>query len=603
MAGFATGDSKVDTLLQQWFDWDKNEATRKEIKALAEKNDVKELGKRLGNRMEFGTAGLRAKMGAGYSMMNDLTIVQTAQGLIQYVLKANPKVKEKGIVVGFDGRYNSDKWAKISAAVCIANGIPVYLFSKVCPTPYVPFCIRHYGAACGVMVTASHNPKQDNGYKVYWENGAQIISPVDKGISKSIQDNLKPLESSWDISVVEGHPLCKDPYKDALKYYNAALDPVCYHREDNAKSSLRVVYTAMHGVGYPYVQAAFKAFSLQQPVPVEEQVEPDPEFPTVVYPNPEEGKGALSLSIKKADAVGSPVIIANDPDADRLALAEKLPSGEWKIFTGNELGALLGYWCWTSFRQQNPDVPGSDVYMLASTVSSKILQAIGTMEGFKFEETLTGFKWMGNRTADLIKEGKTVLFAFEEAIGYMCGTSVLDKDGVSAAAMITEFASQLYARNLTLEKQLEDIYTKYGYHLSSNSYFICHEPAVIARMFDELRNKGGEGKYPKTCGPYKISQVRDLTAGYDSSQPDKKPLLPVSKSSQMITFQFENGCVATLRTSGTEPKIKYYTEHCPDPSKGLDRAGAEQELEDIVHNIKKHFFQPEKFGLISRPDA
>ncbi|KAL8562217.1 hypothetical protein ACOMHN_005202 [Nucella lapillus] len=598
-----TGNSKVDSLVQQWLQWDKNEATQNEIRELVEEKDVKELEKRLGSRMEFGTAGLRARMGAGYSMMNDLTIVQTAQGLVQYILKASPKVKEKGVVLGFDGRHNSHKWAKISATVCVSNGIPVYLFSRVCPTPYVPFSINHYGAACGVMVTASHNPKQDNGYKVYWENGAQIVSPIDKGICKSIMDNLVPVESSWDFSVIEGHPLCTDPYEEILGGYNAALKALCYHREANSCSKLRVVYTAMHGVGYPYVKAAFKTFSLPDPIAVEQQVEPDAEFPTVVSPNPEEGKGALSLSMQKADSVNAPVIIANDPDADRLAVAEKLPSGEWKIFTGNELGALLGFWIWKSFREQNPDVPGSDVYMLASTVSSKILQTMASMEGFKFEETLTGFKWMGNKASDLQKDSKTVLFAFEDAIGFMCGTNVLDKDGVSAAAIMVEFASHLYAKDMTLMKQLDAIYTTYGYHLNSNSYFICHEPAVFARMFEELRNKGGKGKYPKTCGPYKISGVRDLTVGYDSSQPDHKPLLPVSKSSEMITFVFENGCVATLRTSGTEPKIKYYTEHRPDPSKGLDRAGAEQELEDIVQNIKKHFFQPEKFGLIARPDA
>ncbi|KAK7097300.1 hypothetical protein V1264_004302 [Littorina saxatilis] len=568
MAGIGTGDSELDALVQQWLEWDKNDFTRQEIMSLAQAKKSQELEKRLETRMEFGTAGLRARMGAGNSMMNDMTIVQTAQGLVQYVLKANPAVKQKGIVFGYDGRHRSDKWAKISATVCINNGIPVYLFTRTCPTPYVAFSIRHFGAACGVMVTASHNPKEDNGYKVYWENGAQIVSPIDKGIAQSILDNLEPQRASWDTSVVVNSQLCKDPYDEAHKAYLAAVTSLCYHRDTNNSSKLRVVYTAMHGVGYPYVLESFRAFNLNMPIPVKEQIEPDPEFPTVTYPNPEEGKGALKLAIKKANDTGCPIIVANDPDADRLAVAEKLPSGEWKIFSGNELGALLGNWMWVSYRKQNPTVPGGDIYMIASTVSSKILNTMASYEGFKFEETLTGFKWMANKADELQKQGKTVLFAFEEAIGFMCGTNVLDKDGVSAAAIITEYASQLYARNSTLEKELETIYGRYGYHLSSNSYFICHDSATIARMFEELRNMGGRGKYPEFCGPYKISSVRDLTTGYDSSQPDKKPLLPVSKSSQMITFTFENGCVATLRTSGTEPKIKYYTEHRPDPSKG-----------------------------------
>lgn len=597
--------ASLQSIVDQWLQWDKNEKTRQEIANLADdlEKNAAELEKRLAHRMEFGTAGLRARMGAGNSMMNDLTIVQTAQGLVKYVLKAKPDVQKKGIVFGYDGRYNSEKWAKISTAVCVSEGIPVYLFSQMCPTPYIPFSIVHFGATCGVMVTASHNPKDDNGYKVYWENGAQIVSPIDKGIAKSIEENLEPLESSWDIAAIESSPLCKDPYAEALKEYNKTLSSLCLHRDTNGSSSLKIVYTAMHGVGYPYILESFKTFGLPEPIPVDEQITPDPEFPTVKYPNPEEGKGALSLAMKKADTVGSPVIIANDPDADRLAVAEKLPNGEWKIFSGNEIGALLGDWMWTCFLKKNTGIPNSDVYMLASTVSSKILQTMATLEGFRFEETLTGFKWMGNMTDQLLKDGKTVLFAFEEAIGFMCGTNVLDKDGVSTAVVMAEFASQLYAQNSTLEKQLEAIFAKYGYHLSSNSYFICHDPPTIKRMFEELRNMGGQGKYPEACGPYKIQSVRDLTAGYDSSKPDKKPVLPVSKSSQMITFTFENGCVATLRTSGTEPKIKYYTEHKPDPSKGLDRAGAERELEDIVNNIKQHFFQPEKFGLIPRPDA
>ncbi|CAG2213890.1 PGM2 [Mytilus edulis] len=250
--------------------------------------------------------------------------------------------------------------------------------------------------------------------------------------------------------------------------------------------------------------------------------------------------------------------------------------------------------------QKNPDVPASEVYMLASTVSSKILQTIARNEGFNFEETLTGFKWMGNKSDEYLKAGKTVLFAFEEAIGFMCGSSVLDKDGVSASMVTAEMATHLYDQGLTLYKQLENIYQKYGYHISLNSYFICHDKDVIKKLFDDLRNFNGTGKHPDTCGPYKIKYVRDLTVGIDNSKPDNIPTLPVSKSSQMVTYTFENGCVATLRTSGTEPKIKYYTEHKPDPQKGLDKQSAQHELEDIVQCIITYFLQPEKYNLQTR---
>lgn len=594
------GDDQLNQKLREWLEWDKNPATRSEILHLVKEKNVEELKKRLMKRMEFGTAGLRTRMAAGFSMMNDLTIIQTTQGLCMHLLTSSPYIKSKGVVIGYDGRHNSERFAWLTATVFIHADVPVYLFSKLCPTPYVAYGVLFYKAECGIMVTASHNPKEDNGYKVYGSNGSQIISPTDKQISQCINENLVPLVTSWDASAVDNSPLRKDPYQEILKNYNEDLKKLCYLREKNPKSTVKFTYTAMHGVGYPYVMEAFKAFDHNDPIPVVEQIMPDPEFPTVRYPNPEEGEGALSMSMSTANANDSTVILANDPDADRLAVAERLESGDWQIFSGNEIGALLGWWSWHIFKTKNPDVPASDVYMLASTVSSKILQTIARYEGFNFEETLTGFKWMGNKTDQFIKEGKTVLFAFEEAIGFMCGTNVLDKDGVSGAAVAAEMTSYLYEQGLNLHKQLEIIYKKYGYHLSLNSYFICHNKDTIKQLFDDLRNYNGTGKHPDSCGPYKIKYVRDLTVGFDNSKPDNQPTLPVSKSSQMVTFTFENGCVATLRTSGTEPKIKYYTEHKPDPQMGLDKQSARHELEDIVQCIITYFLQPEKYKLQTR---
>ncbi|PIO31462.1 hypothetical protein AB205_0194230 [Aquarana catesbeiana] len=209
--------------------------------------------------------------------------------------------------------------------------------------------------------------------------------------------------------------------------------------------------------------------------------------------------------------------------------------------------------------------------MLASTVSSKILRAIALQEGFHFEETLTGFKWMGNRAKELIDQGKTVLFAFEEAIGYMCCPFVLDKDGVSAAVIAAEMASYLATKNLTLSQQLNAIFNKYGYHISRNSYFLCYDQTTIKNLFDNLRNYNGDSGYPKLCGKFQLTGVRDLTTGFDDNQPDNKAILPTSKSSQMITFTFSNGGVATMRTSGTEPKIKYYAELCAAPGNRYGR--------------------------------
>lgn len=237
--------------------------------------------------------------------------------------------------------------------------------------------------------------------------------------------------------------------------------------------------------------------------------------------------------------------------------------------------------------------------MLATTVSSKILKAIALEEGFHFEETLPGFKWIGSRIKNLLENGKEVLFAFEESIGFLCGTSVLDKDGVSAAVVVAEMASYLEAMNVTLNEQLIKVYETYGYHMSKTSYFLCYDPPTIKNIFERLRNFDSPKEYPKFCGAFTILHVRDVTTGYDSSQPNKKSVLPVSKNSQMITFTFQNGCVATLRTSGTEPKIKYYAEMCAPPDQS-DITLLEEELKKLIEALIENFLEPSKNGLIWR---
>uniref|UniRef100_A0A9J7YZZ9 Phosphoglucomutase 2 n=1 Tax=Cyprinus carpio carpio TaxID=630221 RepID=A0A9J7YZZ9_CYPCA len=637
----STGDSRLDQAVTQWLQYDKNPKTAAAVRTMVKDRAMSELQKCFGACMEFGTAGLRAAMGPGVSCMNDLTIIQTTQGFCVYLEQCFTDLKQRGVVIGFDARAHppsggsSKRFACLAASVLISRGVPVYLFSDITPTPYVPFTVSHLGLCAGVMVTASHNPKQDNGYKVYWANGAQIIPPHDKGIAAAIEQNLEPWPKSWDTDGALQSSLLNDPYQDIHREYCQTIQQHCFHRELNKNTKVKVVHTSVHGVGHIFVQAAFKAFDLQPPYAVEEQKDPDPEFPTVKYPNPEEGEGVLTLSFALADKEGATVILANDPDADRLAIAEKQESGQWRVFSGNELGALLGWWIFQCWKQQKEDGKASikDVYMLSSTVSSKILRAIAVKEGFHFEETLTGFKWMGNRAKELLDQGKTVLFAFEEAIGYMCSPAVLDKDGVSAAAIAGEFVSYLASKNRTLSHQLRSIYEeyvsqniaidisniyvlylvvdhyfhivslffRYGYHISKNSYFICHDQDTIKRLFERLRNYDGKNSYPKECGGFAITAVRDLTTGYDSNQPDNKAVLPTSKSSQMITFTFANGGVATMRTSGTEPKIKYYTELCAAPGNS-DLNQLKTELDNLVDAIVEHFYQPEKNNLTPRPE-
>lgn len=262
--------------------------------------------------------------------------------------------------------------------------------------------------------------------------------------------------------------------------------------EVNANSDIRFVYSAMHGVGYKFVEKAVQVANLKPLIPVVEQRDADPEFPTVKFPNPEEGKSSLTLSFKLANEENCKIILANDPDADRLACAEYNENEQqWRVFTGNEIGALLGWWALECFKMQSPKKDLKDCYMLASTVSSKMLRAMAKAEGFNFIETLTGFKWMGNKSHELINDGKSVLFAFEEAIGFMFNPTVLDKDGISAACHLASLTAFLKLKNQTLCIKLKELYQRYGFHYTSNSYFLCYEPDTITKIFERIRNFHG----------------------------------------------------------------------------------------------------------------
>ncbi|GBG25996.1 Phosphoglucomutase-2 [Hondaea fermentalgiana] len=579
----------------QWVSWDPNEETRAAVERLIAENDEAGLMEAFGSRVAFGTAGLRGEMGPGTARVNDLVALQTVQGLIKYLEKTlgEDKVKERGIVIGFDhrrrGTLTSKGFAAIMAAACQLRGIKVYFLREIVATPFVPFAVAKYGAAAGIMETCSHNPRPDGGIKIYWENAVQLLSPHDVGIAESIADNLEPWspevgKATMESILEKGAHDVLDEVADA--YYESLAAKLCRYKEDNAASDLKVAYSAMHGVGHEWAKRSFKTFGHPAFTPVDSQVEPDPEFPTVPFPNPEE-KGALDPAIEAADSAGCTLILANDPDADRLAVAEKLADGSgWKVFTGNEIGALLGFWEWTNYQRhkqpkENDDAkrqrPSKGAAMVASTVSSKMLKAVGDAEGFRFDECLTGFKWIGNRSLELRDEGYDVIFGFEEAIGFCIGDMVPDKDGISAMSVFTEMAAQLKKEGKTCAEHLVSLQEKYGYFLTNNGYVLSRDVKANKRVFAAL---GGNGKYVETCGKYKVKDVRDLLApGFDSSQPNKMPILPVSSSSSMLTFTFENGCVVTLRMSGTEPKLKYYCE-----MGGEDPEKVRAELDDLVEN-------------------
>ena len=423
-------------------------------------------------------------MGAGFSRLNSLTIIQTSQGLAEYLIKVEPNARNAGVVIGHDARHNSEKFAGLTAAACIAQGIRVLWFEGLVHTPMVPFAVQTLQTAAGVMITASHNPAQDNGYKVYGSNGCQINSPVDQLIAASIMENLEPI--SWDFQ--RSSPLLNPILHSMRPIYRSGVSAYLLMKDTHHIPLF--IYTPMHGVGLSYMKDMLDASSTnvsstspgkisQRMELVKEQADPDPEFPTVRFPNPEEG-GALDLAKATANRSRCNLIIANDPDADRFAAAEKV-NQEWHQFTGDEVGVLLAYHIFSKLKNK----PTEDDIMLLSAVSSTNLARIAAHEGFTVVETLTGFKWLGNEARRLAKEGKRVHFAYEEALGYMFPQIVHDKDGVVAAGMFlkacTEWGSPY--------QKLQRLYQRYGYFHTLNTYWRSPDVATTRAIFETMSTK------------------------------------------------------------------------------------------------------------------
>ncbi|KAL8774951.1 MAG: hypothetical protein Q9209_000430 [Squamulea sp. 1 TL-2023] len=486
-------------------------------------------------------------MGAGFARINSLTIIQTSQGLAEHLLSTLPQTVGAGIVVGHDARHNSEHFARLTAAVFENKGITVWWYEEVVHTPL-----------------ASHNPAQDNGYKVYGSNGCQINSPEDISIATSILQNLQP-----QIWTNEASPLRKPILTTMQSQYMHCLRRLLHlpQAKERSSNSIPFIYTPMHGVGLRYMMSAVELIGMKNGMTVvDQQAQPDPEFPTVKYPNPEE-KGALNLAISTADEKNVSLILANDPDADRFAVAEKV-GNVWHQFTGDQVGVLLAYWIFSS----NSTQVHTDDIMLMTAVSSQMLSTIADAEGFGICETLTGFKWLGNVAQDLQEQGKRVHFAYEEALGYMFPSIVSDKDGISAAAMFL-IACSVWGSPWV---QLQKLYEKYGYFETTNTYWRSPSVQKTRKLFESVRSL--EQPFLSYAGSRKVIRWRDLTTGYDSATDDHRPVLPASASTQMITCwlngsESDDGIRFTLRASGTEPKIKLYLE-CRSKNQNSARKGA-----------------------------
>ncbi|MGW2719346.1 phospho-sugar mutase [Streptomyces sp. NPDC001492] len=524
-----------------WLAEDPDPETRDELAKLIEAGDVTELTDRFSGTLQFGTAGLRGELGAGPMRMNRSVVIRAAAGLAAYL---NAKGERGGLVViGYDARHKSADFARDTAAVMTGAGFRAAVLPRPLPTPVLAYAIRHLGAVAGVEVTASHNPPRDNGYKVYLGDGSQIVPPADAEIAAeidaivSLEDVPRP-EAGWEVLD-----------DSVLNSYLARTDAVL---AAGSPRTARTVYTAMHGVGKDVLLAAFARAGFPEPVLVAEQAEPDPDFPTVAFPNPEE-PGAMDLAFAKARATDPDLIIANDPDADRCAVAVK-DGGDWRMLRGDEVGALLA---------AHLVRRGARGTFAESIVSSSLLGRIAEKAGLPYEETLTGFKWIAR------VEG--LRYGYEEALGYCVDPDgVRDKDGITAALLITELASELKEEGRALPDLLDDLAVEHGLHATDQLSVRVEDLSVIARAMRQLREQP-----PTELAGLAITRAEDLTRGTDRLPP-----------TDGLRYTLE-GARVIVRPSGTEPKLKCYLEVVVPVATHADLPAAHATANDLLAAIKR----------------
>ncbi|HZI13421.1 MAG TPA: phospho-sugar mutase [Myxococcus sp.] len=544
---------------EAWRQADPDPATQAELAALVARGDWTELADRFVGDLEFGTAGLRGVLGAGPNRMNRAVVRRTTAGLARYLKAHVPDATTRGVVVGRDARRLSAELAEDTAAVLAAEGIPAHVFGPPVPTPLTAFAALHLNAAAAIMVTASHNPPEYNGYKVYWSNGAQIIPPHDTGIAASIAQvepanrvPLLPVADARSRGLIHELP---DAVGEA--YLRAILGLRLYGK---GSDTLSVVYTAMHGVGGVWAERALREAGFPHFTAVSEQQMPDGRFPTVRFPNPEE-PGAMDLSQATAERVKADLVLANDPDADRLAVMARDADGKLRLLTGNEIGVLLGYFTLTQgTRRARPHV-------VTTIVSSAQLGHIARELGAACDEVLTGFKWIANRALERERaEGTQFVFGYEEALGYTVGTVTRDKDGIGAALVMADLAAWCQSRGTTVLGYLEEIQRRHGLYVGAQRNVTLPGASgaqVIRGIMDAFR-----ASPPQDIGGEKVLAAHDYKKGVRGLPP-----------SNVVAFELEGGGRVTLRPSGTEPKIKYYFERKETPAQGEPLARARERAE------------------------
>jgi phosphomannomutase len=518
-----------------WVAEDPDEQTRTELEHLVsaveadpDGDAARDLADRFAGRLEFGTAGLRGALGAGPNRMNRVVVIRAAAGLAAY-LKAQGATAEDSVVIGYDARHNSDTFAADTAAVMTGAGLKALLLPRPLPTPVLAYAIRKLGCAAGVMVTASHNPPQDNGYKVYLGDGSQIVPPADAEISAQIDA----------VGALADVPLGTDGETLDDTVVDAYLDDMAGLVAPGGPRDIVTVYTPLHGVGGESVKVAMERAGFPAPHVATAQAEPDPDFPTVAFPNPEE-PGAMDLAMALAAEVDADLVVANDPDADRCAVAVPGPHG-WRMLRGDEVGALLADFLLRS---------GVQGVYACSIVSSSLLGALAEAHGQEHQETLTGFKWIGRVPG--------LAFGYEEALGYCVAPDLVkDKDGVSALLRVVELAAQLKAEGRTLGDRLDDIAREHGLYATDQLSVRVTDLAKIADAMAQLRTSP-----PETLGGLHVVRVDDLAAGSNGLPP-----------TEGLRYHLAEGARVIVRPSGTEPKIKCYLEVVVPVEEGPDETG------------------------------
>ena len=543
-----------------------DEETKKEL--LEIKDDEKEIEDRFYKELEFGTAGLRGIIGAGTNRMNKYTVGKATQGLANYILEQGRQ--EKGVVISYDSRKMSKEFSLQTALILNANGIKTYLFENLRPVPELSFAVRELKCTAGIMITASHNPPKYNGYKVYWDDGAQIVAPRDKEIIEKVR-NVTDYSEIKEINKKEAEEkgLFKIVGTEMDDKYIKKLESLILNPEIVKKQGedLKVVYTPLHGTGNTIAERLLKEIGIKNLYVVPEQKEPDGNFPTVDYPNPEDPK-AFKLALELAKKIDADVLLATDPDADRLGIfAKDSKTGEYKNYTGNMSALLIAEYRISQMQEKKILPP--DGMMIKTIVSSNLTDAIANNYGLHLYEVLTGFKNIGAIMRKEENNGKKYVFGFEESYGCLIGDYARDKDGISAVMALCEAACYYKEKGLTLWDQMINIYEKYGYYKETQVAIVregSQGAKEIENMMTKTRNKDVE-----KIGNYKVLKFKDIDKDYVKDMITGEITKSGLPKSNVLYYELEDNSWCCVRPSGTEPKIKLYMGIKADTEKAADR--------------------------------